>query len=274
MSGEPPLSRVSLTIGAEPRQCSILLEHVSEPRGEAIRKKQCDLWAFVWASGVVASEVLWSAASDDGMRGLKMLELGCGSGIPSLLASHMCGACVTATDFVMDALGLLQRNSASLAWTQAGELVTRKLDWNAVVEDPTLLAAYDIVLGADVLYLSSCVRAVVTCAASMLKAGGILLLVDPGRPTTETLEDEAVTAGLTCLAAASFTNLVTPVATMAKCCVFVFQKGSEGETPSPVGVRVLSSLSRLEGMVSSGPPPKEALGYTLDASKAKTTSSV
>ncbi len=75
-----------------------------------------------------------------------MLELGCGLGLPSLVAAAR-GADVLATDWAEDAIGLLRQNA------ERNHVVLRvaRVRWSE--PEPLLRAApWDLVLGADLLY--------------------------------------------------------------------------------------------------------------------------
>jgi predicted nicotinamide N-methyase len=93
-------------------------------------------WAELWP----ASIALAGALPDVG--GLRVVELGCGLGVPSLVAAAR-GAEVTATDWATDAIDLLRENA-----TRNGlELHAEVRDWR----EPWL-ARFDLALAADVLY--------------------------------------------------------------------------------------------------------------------------
>src|SRR5579862_7763060 len=64
-------------------------------------------WAEVWASGLALAE----AVSQLDLRGVRVLELGAGLGLPSLAAA-LGGADVLATDWAADAVALLRDNAA------------------------------------------------------------------------------------------------------------------------------------------------------------------
>ncbi|MCM2349916.1 MAG: methyltransferase domain-containing protein [Bacteriovoracaceae bacterium] len=103
----------------------------------------------------------------------KVLELGCGLGFPSMVATHL-GAQVLATDFHPDAQEYLQRNcrhsSLSIAY--------QRLNWREDSED---LGKFDVVMGSDILYESKHPREVARGLIKFLKPGGTILLTDPGR---------------------------------------------------------------------------------------------
>jgi predicted nicotinamide N-methyase len=104
-------------------------------------------WSVLWRSGVALAREL------DGMAlsGLRVVELGCGLALPSIVAARG-GATVLATDACAEALPLVARNAqangvrvetATVDWAEPGELLRR--------------APFDLVLAADVLYESASV---------------------------------------------------------------------------------------------------------------------
>jgi predicted nicotinamide N-methyase len=123
-------------------------------------------WAELWPSALALADVV----ADRDVRGLDVLELGCGLGLPSLVAARA-GARVLATDWADGALELLRANVARYGI----ELETRKLDWR----EPGALGTFDLVLAADVLYER---RYVDVLAELLPDVGGEVLLADPGRP--------------------------------------------------------------------------------------------
>jgi predicted nicotinamide N-methyase len=142
-----------------------------------------------WAPLVPYSSVLWRSGvalarelSRRALRGQRVVELGCGMGVPSLVAARS-GAEVLATDADEDALELLARNAAR----NGVELETALVDW----ADPARLverAPFDLVLAADVLYE----RAAVAQLLGLLpRLAPRVLLADPGRPAADAFLAEA-----------------------------------------------------------------------------------
>ncbi|HET7568847.1 MAG TPA: methyltransferase domain-containing protein, partial [Gaiellaceae bacterium] len=126
-------------------------------------------WAELWPSGVALAEVV--AARE--LHGARVLELGCGLGLPSLAAA-LGGADVLATDWAEDAVALLRENAAR----NGIALRVERVRWD---EPDALLAGapWDLVLGADLLYES---RNADQLAALLPRLGGEVLLAEPGRP--------------------------------------------------------------------------------------------
>src|SRR2546426_12471784 len=63
-------------------------------------------WSVLWRSGVALACELESVA----LRGLRVVELGCGLAVPSIAAARA-GAAVLATDACAEALTLVARNA-------------------------------------------------------------------------------------------------------------------------------------------------------------------
>jgi predicted nicotinamide N-methyase len=96
-------------------------------------------WAVLWRGATALAR--WVESND--VRGLRVLELGCGLGLPSLAAARG-GAEVTATDADPDALEIVEINAAANGLA----LATGAFDFRA---DPAP-GEFDLVLASDVLY--------------------------------------------------------------------------------------------------------------------------
>ena len=99
-----------------------------------------------------------------------MLELGCGLGLPSLVAA-LAGAEVLATDVEPDALACVEAS--------AGRLGVPVTTLSADYRDPPaalLAGAFDLVLAADVLYEPDCAAALSRLAPRALADGGALVV--------------------------------------------------------------------------------------------------
>src|SRR4051794_9109852 len=131
-----PVAGRDLVIG-RPRDSEVLLdEHAFE------HEEFLPYWAELWPSGVALARAVAARA----LKGARVVELGCGLGLPSIAAARA-GGRVLATDWSPVAIDLLrdnaQRNGVAL------ELAI--VDWTA----PEWLlerAPFDLVLVADVLY--------------------------------------------------------------------------------------------------------------------------
>jgi predicted nicotinamide N-methyase len=126
-------------------------------------------WSVLWRSGVELARELDGVA----LRGLRVVELGCGLAVPSIAATRA-GAAVLATDACADALTLAARN----AQLNDVRIETATVDW-AEPDELLRRAPFDLVLAADVLYE----RASVALLLSLLpRLAPEVWLADPGRP--------------------------------------------------------------------------------------------
>jgi len=126
-------------------------------------------WSVLWRSGVALACELDGVA----LRGLRVVELGCGLAVPSIAAARA-GAAVLATDACAEALTLVARNAhandvrietATVDWAEPDELVRR--------------APFDLVLAADVLYERASIPHLL---ALLPRLAPEAWLADPGRP--------------------------------------------------------------------------------------------
>ena len=93
-------------------------------------------WAELWPAGLTVARAL-----PDDLADMRVVELGCGLGVPSLVAAAR-GARVTAVDWAADAITLLRENAARNNLT----LEAVHGDWRAFD------GRFDLALAADVLY--------------------------------------------------------------------------------------------------------------------------
>jgi predicted nicotinamide N-methyase len=131
-------------------------------------------WAELWPSGVALARRVAARA----LKGARVLELGCGLGLPSLAAA-LAGGRVLATDWSPQAIELLHDN----AERNDAQLETAIVDWahpEALVER----APWDLVLGADLLYERRNVAPLLELVPRLLGKGE-LWLADPGRAPAE-----------------------------------------------------------------------------------------
>jgi predicted nicotinamide N-methyase len=129
-------------------------------------------WAELWPSARVLARRVGALA----LHGARVLELGCGLGLPSLAAA-LAGGRVLATDWSPDAVVFAGRNArrnglqietAIAAWSDPAELVDR--------------GPWDLVLGSDVLYELRNGERLGAALPRLLAPRGRAWLADPRRP--------------------------------------------------------------------------------------------
>jgi predicted nicotinamide N-methyase len=141
-------------------------------------------WAELWPSGLALAR----RVAELQLARRTVLELGCGLGLPSLVAS-LAGANVVATDWALEALELLRRN----AERNGAALTALCIDWR----DCTALPAgrFDLVLAADVLYEARNAAPLLAALRHTVAEGGRALVADPGRRHAKAFLDGAHSDG-------------------------------------------------------------------------------
>lgn len=153
-----------------PRDSEALLDEEAFEREEFL-----PYWAQLWPSAIVL------ARATAGLRpaGRRMLELGCGLGLPSIVAA-LEGASVLATDWSPDAVAFAAANASR----NGAAVRTAVCSWT----DPEVLVAgapWDLVLAADVLYEARNVDQLLELLPRLVDGSGEVLLADPGRRPAE-----------------------------------------------------------------------------------------
>jgi predicted nicotinamide N-methyase len=142
-------------------------------------------WADVWESAIVLAEEI---AGLDG-HGRTLLELGCGLGLPTLVAARS-GFTVTATDYEEPALEGVRYNATKNGLPR---IDTCALDWRTIPSD---LGRFDLVVAADVLYEPHHSAALAAVIARTLAPAGLALVADPCRMRAAGFADACRAKGL------------------------------------------------------------------------------
>src|SRR5215207_7928828 len=138
-------------------------------------------WAELWPSAMALARVIARRP----LTGRRVIELGCGLGLPAIAAA-LAGGRVLATDWSPDSVAITARN----AERNGAALETAVYRWDAPPE--SLGPPWPLVLASDVLYERRNVPALLDLLPRMTAASGEVWLADPGRaPAAGFLADAA-----------------------------------------------------------------------------------
>jgi predicted nicotinamide N-methyase len=178
MNADPvsPQGRLTVTVGdialtiETPPDLDSLLDRAAAADPQAV--DAIPYYAILWPAAHGLAQHLWRHRA--ALPGARVIELGCGLGLPAILAARL-GARVLATDFHPDTERWLLHNAA----LNGVSLDYAALDWNAVRKPPAHPAA--AVIGSDLLYERRHIPALVCAVGALCAPGGHALIADPGR---------------------------------------------------------------------------------------------
>ncbi|MFC1684402.1 methyltransferase [Pseudomonadota bacterium] len=142
------------------------------------------LFGVVWPS----SEVLAHLLSDFKIKGKRILEVGCGIGLASLLLNHR-NADITATDQHPEAEGFLSEN---VQLNEGKVIPFVRTGWG---DDDSDLGEFDLVVGSDLLYEGDHVELLAGFIDQHAKPHCEVILIDPGRGYHGRFSKKMVTLG-------------------------------------------------------------------------------
>lgn len=135
-------------------------------------------WSVLWRSGVALAREL----DGEDLSGLRVVELGCGLALPSIVAARA-GAAVLATDVDGEALEFAACN----AELNGVAIETTVVEW-AHPDELVARAPFDLALAADVLYAR---QAVAQLLELLPRLAPRVWLADPGRPALDAFLEAA-----------------------------------------------------------------------------------
>lgn len=138
----------------------------------AIIDERMPYWAHLWPSAEALA--IFLATSPLIQPGTAVLEIGCGLGIPGIVAG-LRGARVTLTDYDPEALAFAAAN-----WQQNLPNVPvdcQVLDWR----EPNPALAADLVLAADVAYERRSFQPLMAALDQLTRPGGKVIISEPNR---------------------------------------------------------------------------------------------
>lgn len=138
-------------------------------------------WAELWASALAMSQYLVQSKMD--WTGKKVLEIGAGLGLPSIVAGKLGATDISISDYLVEAVDFAKKNWAKNN-THAANFIT--MDWR----NPDIAFAADILLAADIAYEQRMFDALPIAFKTLCKKGGTILLTEPNRGFAKTFMED------------------------------------------------------------------------------------
>ncbi len=170
-----PLRRLRLPLGSGSLSLVIPDANAWMRAGEwaaaTVRGAEPPYWVQIWPASVAMARLLWRMGS---LSSLRVLDLGCGLGVPGITACRG-GGQVTFADLQPDALAFAMWNGSRQGAQVAP--TPRQVDWSR--ED--LVGTFDVMLLADVSYRPIHHAALRRHVLGCLSPDGVVVHADPVR---------------------------------------------------------------------------------------------
>lgn len=166
-----------------------LFVELSRTGDASLLEERCPYFGKVWPSALALAEAVLAREAE--FKGARVLELGCGLALPSLVAARL-GAKVTATDFHPDVPAFLKENlQRNKIPGHELDLRYEELSWAKAVTSELANHSFDWVIGSDVLYERAHGQQLAdTLSRFLVSSGGKALIADPGRPYLQGFTEE------------------------------------------------------------------------------------
>ena len=129
-------------------------------------------FADIWPSALALAKYL--AQHPNCIQQRSIIELGCGLGLPSIVAAKLGAAAVTATDYHPACIPYCKANTIK---NGVGQIQCQILDWRT----PTIGTTFDCIIGSDLLYEEQQIASLLHCITKLKKTETQLILADPLR---------------------------------------------------------------------------------------------
>jgi predicted nicotinamide N-methyase len=169
---------------ARPGESDRLLDHPAVHSAFAA-DEYMPYWADLWpAARMLAKSLL----REPPPAGLRALEVGCGLGLPGIVALSL-GLKVTFSDYDATALEFAARNARANGFT---DFDTLQMDWRYPPEG----LRFPLILASDLIYEMRNVAPLVALIKRLLEPGGVCLLTDQDRVPSHVLRETLAAEGL------------------------------------------------------------------------------
>ena len=144
------------------------------------------IFGVIWPSSLVLANSIFDY--ETGSK--RILEVGCGMALSSLLLNKQC-ADITATDYHPESHKFLQRNTSL---NDGRAIAFEQVDW---ADKNDNLGLFDLIIGSDLLYEDNHIQLLASFLEAHSKLDCEIIIVDPGRGRKNKLSSLMVDFGFT-----------------------------------------------------------------------------
>ncbi len=144
------------------------------------------IFGVIWPSSLVLAHYIVDYKTES----KRILEIGCGMALSSLLLNKQC-ADITATDYHPEVKNFLQRNTLL---NGDNDISFEQVDWTSKIDK---LGLFDLIIGSDLLYEDSHIDLLANFIEKHSKPKCEVILVDPGRGRKSKLSSKMIEFGFT-----------------------------------------------------------------------------
>lgn len=159
-----------------------------DPEGSAAALGICSaswpMFGVIWPSSLVLAHYIQAR----GVGNLRVLEVGCGMALTSLLLNKQ-GADISATDYHPDAQAYMLRNTLL---NNNAQIAFERVDW---ADSNDKLGKFDLIIGSDLLYEDEHIALLSDFILRHAHATCEVVIVDPGRGRKNKLGNRLLEAG-------------------------------------------------------------------------------
>ena len=138
-------------------------------------------FADIWPSALALAKYL--ATNPHLVANRNVIELGCGLGLPAIVAAKCGAASITATDFHPACMPYCKANTIK---NGVPHVKCRTLDWRS----PDPATRYDCIIGSDLLYERPQIETLLGCIHQIRTPEATLILADPLRQHLQEAADQ------------------------------------------------------------------------------------
>lgn len=155
---------------------------------EDMKDERIPYWAELWPSALALSHYMVAMKLD--WKEQSVLEIGCGLGLPSIVAGKLGATDVVLSDYLAEAVDFAKANWNRNILAKAEGI---SVDWRS----PNPALAADVLIAADIAYEERTFEYLAPAFKALCKPNGVILLSEPNRALAKSFLQQLENQGFT-----------------------------------------------------------------------------